>query len=404
MNYILFDDQQIRNQLKPFTFTRPVAEIRCGILTIREKWEQVLSSKISFLTEEYLQKNTPQTSEIKTFINGATCPDEALLNEIAALNEGEMLVFEKVILAIKTPQILSYPIDYQLFTEKYFSETVIIIKDLPAIFLNNGEQIKADFGRITKGRKSQAITDPFTHIYQQQNVFVEEGASIKATILNAEQGPIYIGKNAVIQEGSVVIGPFAACENSMVAWGSKMRPNTTLGPFCRVGGEVGSSVFFGYSNKAHDGFLGGSVIGEWCNLGANCNNSNLKNDYTEVKLYNYATNRLEKTGELFCGLFMGDYTKAGISTMFNTGTVVGVSANVFGAGFQDKHIPSFTWGGADTEYVDYRFEKAIEVINATMKRREKQLTLAEVEILRYIHGLKPHRNVGSLTLPDGKNF
>ena len=364
----------------------------------------MLSSKISFLTEEYLQKNTPQTSEIKTFINGATCPDEALLNEIAALNEGEMLVSEKVVLAIKTPHILSYPIDYQLFTEKYFSETVIIIKDLPAIFLNNGEQIKADFGRITKGRKSQAITDPFTHIYQQQNVFVEEGASIKATILNAEQGPIYIGKNAVIQEGSVVIGPFAACENSMVAWGSKMRPNTTLGPFCRVGGEVGSSVFFGYSNKAHDGFLGGSVIGEWCNLGANCNNSNLKNDYTEVKLYNYATNQLEKTGELFCGLFMGDYTKAGISTMFNTGTVVGVSANVFGAGFQNKHIPSFTWGGADTEYVDYRFEKAIEVINATMKRREKQLTLAEVEILRYIHGLKPHRNVGSPTLPDGKNF
>ena len=404
MDYILFDDQQIRNQLKPFTFTRPVAEIRCGVLTIREKWEQVLSSKISFLTEEYLQKNTPQTSEIKVFINGAACPNEALLNEIVALNEGEMLVSEKVVLAIKTPRILSYPIDYQLFTEKYFSATVIIIKDLPAIFLNNGEQIKADFGRITKGRKSQVITDPFTHIYQQQNIFVEEGASIKASILNAEQGPIYIGKNAVIQEGSVVIGPFAACENSMVAWGSKMRPNTTLGPFCRVGGEVGSSVFFGYSNKAHDGFLGGSVIGEWCNLGANCNNSNLKNDYTEVKLYNYATNQLEKTGELFCGLFMGDYTKAGISTMFNTGTVVGVSANVFGAGFQDKHIPSFTWGGADTEYVDYRFEKAIEVINATMKRREKQLTLAEVEILRYIHGLKSHRNVGSPTLPDGENF
>ncbi len=385
MQYILFDDQQIRNQLKPFTFIRPIAEIRCGILTIREKWEKVLSSEISFLTEEYLQKKTPQTSEQKVFISGAVCPNEALLNEISTLQEGEMLVFEENVLAIKTSKIVSYPIDNKQFIKVEFSGKATIIKNLPDIFLKNGEQIKVDFKLLTKGRKSQAITDEFTRVYAPENIFVEEGVSIKAVILNAEQGPIYIGKNAIIQEGSIVIGPFAACENSMVAWGSKMRPNTTLGPFCRVGGEVGSSVFFGYSNKAHDGFLGGSVIGEWCNLGANCNNSNLKNDYTEVKLYNYATNQLEKTGELFCGLFMGDYTKAGISTMFNTGTVVGVSSNVYGAGFQDKHIPSFTWGGADTEYMDYRFDKAIQVINATMARREKQLTEAEVAILRYIY-------------------
>jgi len=385
MDYILFDDHPIRNQLKPFTFIRPIAEIRCGILTIREKWEKVLSSEISFLTEEYLQKNMPQSSEQKIFISGAVCPNEALLSEIQQLKDGELLIANETVLAIKTSTILSYTIDYKQFAKKEFLEKVTVIKKLPDIFLYNGEQIKADFQLITKDRKSQQITDEFTRVYVPENVFVEEGASIKAAILNAEQGPIYIGKNAIIQEGSIVIGPFAACENSMVAWGSKMRPNTTLGPFCRVGGEVGSSVFFGYSNKAHDGFLGGSVIGEWCNLGANCNNSNLKNDYTEVKLYNYATNQLEKTGELFCGLFMGDYTKAGISTMFNTGTVVGVSSNVFGASFQDKHIPSFTWGGADTEYVNYRFDKAIQVINATMARREKQLTEAEVEILRYIY-------------------
>ncbi len=388
MQYILFDDQQIRNQLKPFTFIRPIAEIRCGILTIREKWEKVLSSEISFLTEEYLQKNTSQSSEQKVFINGAVCPNEALLNEIHQLNEGEKLVSKENILAIKTAKQLTYPVDYQQFTKKEFAEKVTIIKNLPDIFLKNGEQIKIDFKLITEGRKSQSITDEFTRVYAPENIFIEEGASIKAVILNAEQGPIYIGKNAVIQEGSIVIGPFAACENSMVAWGSKMRPNTTLGPFCRVGGEVGSSVFFGYSNKAHDGFLGGSVIGEWCNLGANCNNSNLKNDYTEVQLYNYATNQLEKTGELFCGLFMGDYTKAGISTMFNTGTVVGISSNVYGAGFQEKHIPSFTWGGADTKYVDYRFDKAIEVIQASMARRDKQLTEREIEILKHIHETK----------------
>jgi UDP-N-acetylglucosamine diphosphorylase / glucose-1-phosphate thymidylyltransferase / UDP-N-acetylgalactosamine diphosphorylase / glucosamine-1-phosphate N-acetyltransferase / galactosamine-1-phosphate N-acetyltransferase len=388
MQYILFDDQQIRKQLKPFTFTRTVAEIRCGIMTIREKWENVLAVEIADLTEEYLQKNTPQTSTEKIFINGAVCPNKALLSEIKQLNEDTLLEFDGVVLCIKTTKKLTFPVDYQAFNKKVFSGKISIIKNLPNIFLKNGEQIQSDFQLITKGRKSQEITDPFTRIYGSENIFIEEGASIKSTILNAEQGPIYIGKNAIIQEGSIVIGPFAACESSMVVWGSKMRPNTTLGPFCKVGGEVGSSVLFGYSNKAHDGFLGASVIGEWCNLGANCNNSNLKNDYTEVKLYNYATNQLEKTGELFCGLFMGDYTKAGISTMFNTGTVVGISSNVYGAGFQEKHIPSFTWGGADTEYVNYRLDKAIQVINATMARRDKQLTEREIEILKHIHETK----------------
>jgi UDP-N-acetylglucosamine diphosphorylase/glucosamine-1-phosphate N-acetyltransferase len=388
MNYILFDDAQIRNQLKPFTFIRPIADIRCGILTIREKWEKNLSSKITCLTKQYLGETLQDNHEICTYINGAVCPNEAILTAIKELKEQESLVLNDCVLAIKTSKKLSFPIDYQSFTKKTFSHEVTIIKQLPDIFLKNGEQIKVDFQLITNNRKSEEITDPFSRVYAPENIFVEAGASIKAAILNAEQGPIYIGKNAIIQEGSIIIGPFAVGENSMVAWGSKMRPNTTLGPFCRVGGEVGSSVFFGYSNKAHDGFLGGSVIGEWCNLGANCNNSNLKNDYTEVKLYNYATNQLEKTGELFCGLFMGDYTKAGISTMFNTGTVVGISANVFGAGFQDKHIPSFTWGGADSRYVDYRFEKAIEVINATMQRRNKHLTEAEIDILKHIHDSK----------------
>jgi UDP-N-acetylglucosamine diphosphorylase / glucose-1-phosphate thymidylyltransferase / UDP-N-acetylgalactosamine diphosphorylase / glucosamine-1-phosphate N-acetyltransferase / galactosamine-1-phosphate N-acetyltransferase len=388
MNYILFDDAQIRNQLKPFTFTRPVADIRCGTLTIREKWEKHFAAKVSCLTENYLEIETLKTFSNPLYINGAVCPNASLLQAITQLNEGESLIFEETVLAIKTSQTLSFPIDYKQFTKKQFTDKVTIIKQLPDIFLKNGDEIKADFQLITAGRKSQEITDPFTRVYAPENVFVEAGASIKAAILNAEQGPIYIGKNAIIQEGSIIIGPFSADEGSIVAWGSKMRPNTTLGPYCRAGGEVGSTVMFGYSNKAHDGFLGASVIGEWCNLGANCNNSNLKNDYTEVKLFNYATNQLEKTGELFCGLFLGDYTKAGISTMFNTGTVVGVSSNVYGAGFQDKQIPSFTWGGADTEYADYRFDKAIQVINATMARREKQLSEKEIEVLKYIHDSK----------------
>ncbi len=388
MAYILFDDELIRNQLKPFTFTRPVADIRCGILTIRDKWAFRLQTKVTCLSKRYLEEITAESS-INTYINGAVCPDEILITEINKLAVGECLVdSNNNILAIRTTEKLSFPINFQAFQQKRFDGEVSIITQLPHIFLKNGDQIKADFKLITEGRESQEITDPFTRVYGSENIFVEVGASIKSVILNAEQGPIYIGKNATIQEGSIMIGPVSINEGSVVVWGSKIRPNTTLGPYSKAGGEVGSSVIFGYSNKAHDGFLGASVIGEWCNLGANCNNSNLKNDYSEVKLYNYATDKLEKTGELFCGLFMGDYTKAGISTMFNTGTVVGVCSNVFGAGFQDKHIPSFMWGGADTEYVDYRFDKALEVIRATMARRNKELTDKDIAILKHVHDFK----------------
>ncbi len=388
MAYILFDDELIRNQLKPFTFTRPVADIRCGILTIRDKWSFRLKTRVTCLSKRYLEEITAESS-INTYINGAVCPDENLVAEIEKLEVGKCLVDDSDnVLAIRTTEKLSFPISFQEFLPKKFDGNVNIITKLPHIFLKNGDQIKEDFLLITAGRKSEEITDPFTRVYGAENIFVEEGASIKSVILNAEQGPIYIGKNATIQEGSIVIGPVSVDEGSVVVWGSKIRPNTTLGPYSKAGGEVGSSVIFGYSNKAHDGFLGASVIGEWCNLGANCNNSNLKNDYSEVKLYNYSTDKLEKTGELFCGLFMGDYTKAGISTMFNTGTVVGVCSNIFGAGFQDKHIPSFMWGGADTEYVDYRFDKALEVIKATMARRNKELTEKDIAILKHVHDFK----------------
>ena len=387
MNYIAFDDNQIRNQLKPFTFTKPIAGIRCGILTIAEKWEKVLGSSISYLTENYLQEKFKHISaEDNIYLNGCVCPDSHILATIQQLNDGEMLVSANRAIAIRTTQALSFPIDYSQFSYKEYAGLMpTIIQHLPDIYLKNGEQIRIDFAHITKGRQSQTITDPFTNVYAPENVFVEEGASIKAVIINAENGPVYIGKNAIIQEGAVIIGPFSADEGSIVAWGSKMRANTTLGPFCRAGGEVGNSILSAYSNKAHDGFLGNSVIGEWCNLGANTNNSNLKNDYSDVKLYSYATKQLEKSGELFCGLFMGDYTKAGISTMFNTGTIAGVSSNIFGAGFQDKHIPSFKWGGVDSGYALYRFDKAMEVINETMKRRDKQLSDTDLQILQYIH-------------------
>ena len=379
MNLILVDDPKIHKQLRPLTLTRPVAALRCGTFTIAEKWQHDFQeSHVSFQTESYLSvKYAAVTTTDNTFMASHLLPNAALVEAILGLAQNEVLEdINGDFLAKRSENFDAIPT-----TKKIFKTELKTIQFPWDLFLNNGEQISADFHRITKNRTSQILTDPYNRIYEAANIFVEAGASVKAATLNAEAGPIYIGKNAVIQEGSILIGPVSIGENSMVAWGGKIRPNTTLGPNCRVGGEVGNSIFMANSNKAHDGFLGNSIVGEWCNLGANTNNSNLKNDYSEVKLYSYATEQLDGTGLQFCGTMIGDYTKAGISTMFNTGTVVGVSANVFGADFQPKYIPSFSWGGASSGFEEYRFEKALAVINATMARRNQALTGAEISIL-----------------------
>jgi UDP-N-acetylglucosamine diphosphorylase/glucosamine-1-phosphate N-acetyltransferase len=387
-NLILFDDPTIRTALLPLTFTRPVSEIRIGICTITEKWAVRLNTTPSFLTELYLQIKYPcRTTHDNFFVNGAVSPTKSLVNAINGLSPGGGLATsDGLLLALRTEKPLEVsPSIHDAETIQVFDEPLTILKSLPDIFVHNGDQIRADFELLTAGRSSQPITDPHTRCYAAENIFVEAGAVIRAAVLNAENGPIYIGKNALIQEGTVMLGPFALCDHSTINWGAKMRSNTTIGPYSKVGGEVGNSVFLGYSNKGHDGFLGNSVIGEWCNLGANTNNSNLKNDYTNVSLYSYATNQLENTGRLFCGLMMGDYTKVGISTMFNTGTVVGVNVNVFGAGFQPKHIPSFSWGGGAEGFTEYRLEKAVQVARETIGRRGLAFDDVEETILREIH-------------------
>ena len=397
-NLILFDDPVIRTALLPFTFTRPVAGIRIGIQTLAEKWADVLDQTPSFLTESYLQGKFPQNAgDDNWYVNSAVCPTKNLQEAISALAVGEGLITpDGQALVVRTDKPLAAPPTVtDDFEFKTFPEPLTIIFHMWDIFVQNGDQIRADFSRLTSGRTSVPITDPFTRCYAPENIFVEEGATIRAAVLNAEGGPIYIGRDATISEGSIVIGPFALGEGSTVNWGGKMRSNTTIGPFCKVGGEVGNSIFFGYSNKAHDGFLGNSVIGEWCNLGANVNNSNLKNDYSNVKLHTYATGQLEDTGRIFCGLMMGDFTKAGISTMFNTGTVVGVSANVFGAGFQPKHVSSFSWGGAIDGYTTYRLEKALQVAAEAYKRREKPFDKQEEDILREIFRLARTRSLSN---------
>ncbi len=386
MNFLLFDTPKYRDYLKPLTLTRPIADLRCGILTLREKWEYRVKNKVSVLSETYLKEKYPARYEADNlYVNASCLTDDALLDRIRGLNAGEYLCAGENLLAYRTGEHLEYgftpppgatPIEWE--------QPVSLLAELPHLFLKNGTQIEADFALLVADRTSRKITDPYTAVYAPERVFVGENVQVRAAVINAEAGPVFIDDDAIIQEGAIIIGPAAIGRNAMVAFGARIRSNTTLGPYCRVGGEVGNSVFHAYSNKAHDGFLGNSYIGEWCNLGANTSNSNLKNNYKPVCLYTYALQEYYDTGEVFCGTFMGDYTKAGISTMFNTGSVVGVCANVYGSGFQEKYIPSFTWGGKAEGYQPYRFEKAIEVINATMQRRSQVLDEQDLTLLRYI--------------------
>jgi UDP-N-acetylglucosamine diphosphorylase/glucosamine-1-phosphate N-acetyltransferase len=380
MNLILFDDPEIRTNLLPFTFTRPVADIRVGILTIREKWEKHTGRTSSSLTQPYLQKKYPVTTGSHTIlINGALCPDDNLIKAIEVLPANQVLVANGKVLAAKSAST-----EIPAAKDGIAYEKPVTLIDQPwKIFQFNAAQIKSDFEFITRGRESAGVLDKYTITYGAENIFVEEGADIKAAILNAESGPIYIGKNAVIQEGAIIKGSFALCEGATVNMGAKMRGDSTIGPFCKIGGEVSNSVLFGYSNKGHDGFLGNSVLGEWCNLGADTNTSNLKNNYDQVKLWSYAKNGFVSTGQQFCGLMMGDHSKCGINTMFNTGTVVGVSANIFGDGYPRNFIPSFSWGGA-AGFITYQLDKVYETAERAMGRRNIELTTVDKEILQHI--------------------
>jgi UDP-N-acetylglucosamine diphosphorylase/glucosamine-1-phosphate N-acetyltransferase len=382
MNLILFDDPVIQMDLLPFTFTRPVAKIRVGILTIDEKWEKWLGLKPSFQTRDYLQTKYPFTlGDHNLLINGAVCPDEKLVQAIKRLPKGSFLVKEKLLIAASHPEAQITDVN----SVQYHGEVTLIDKPWK-IFSENGKQIRADFAFITRGKKSAELKDPHTIIYGKENLFLEEGVDIKAAIINAENGPVYLGENSVIQEGAMIKGPFALCEGSHVNMGGKMRGDVTIGPFSKVGGEVSATVIFGYSNKAHDGFLGCSVLGEWCNLGADTNTSNLKNNYAEVKIWRHASGSFETTGLQFCGLMMGDHSKCGINTMFNTGTVVDVSANVFGEGFPRTYIPSFAWGG-NGGFITYQLSKALETAEKAMARRNLVLDKTERDILKSVFEL-----------------
>jgi UDP-N-acetylglucosamine diphosphorylase/glucosamine-1-phosphate N-acetyltransferase len=383
MNLILFDSPTIRQNLLPFTFTRPVAGIRTGILTIAEKWEKYLDVKASYSTESYLSKKFPLHHEADNYwINGAACPNEDLVAAIRQLKPGDAITKDNLILVVRTPDD-EVP-EIITGTIKEFTQPLTLIDQVWKIYQSNGAEIRQDFTLLTKGRKSAPVDDAFTRIYNPDQVFLEEGVQIRAALLNAENGPIYLGKNSFIQEGALIRGPFALCEGSHVNMGAKVRGDTTVGPFSKIGGEVSNSVIFGYSNKAHDGFLGNSVIGEWCNLGADSNTSNMKNNYENIKIWNYAKNGFKDTGLMFCGLMFGDHSKCGINMMFNTGTVVGVSASIFGDGYPRNFIPSFAWGGT-AGFTTYQLNKALDTASKAMARRNVNLTEEDRDILRTIY-------------------
>lgn len=381
MNYILFDGT-VRNALLPFTFTRPVADIRIGILTIREKWEQYLGSTTTTLTEEYLMEKYPMVEmEQNIMINASFLPNAILVDLIQNLEQNQAVVYQEEIVAFYTNDSQE-EVNFEQYDLVVYEGDLMQIENTWDIFAKNDSALRDDFNLITSDRTSQPIPKS-VNVIAPEHIFIEEGAKLEFVTLNASTGPIYIGKNSEIMEGSVIRGPFALCESGKVKLATKVYGATTVGPHSVIGGEVNNSVLFGYSNKGHDGFLGNSVLGEWCNIGADSNNSNLKNNYEEVRLWSYETQGFAKTGLQFCGLMMGDHSKCGINTMFNTGTVVGVSANIFGSGFPRNFVPSYSWGGA-AGFSTYITAKAFQTAKIVMARRNVEFTDQDAAILTHV--------------------
>lgn len=392
MAIILFDDKA-RNTLLPLTFTRPVADLRIGILTIAEKWGKYLHLDYSFHTEKYLQGKFPMVVESDNlFINGSVCPDAELVAIISELQTGEAIALDDILLAVRLnmAEAKSFSPEIYLPAALKYDRDVTRIVYPEHVFKKNDAELRKDFALLTDGRTSATISSTNTVIGDA--FFAEEGASAECCTFSTLNGPIYLSANSEIWEGTNIRGPFAIGEHSQVKMGTKIYGATTIGPYCRIGGEVNNAVVWGYSNKGHEGYLGNAVIGEWCNLGADTNNSNLKNNYSEVKLWDYASQTYRDTGLQFCGLIMADHAKSGINTMFNTGTVVGVNANVFDAGYPPKHIPDFSWGGANG-FEEYAYDKMMETTARVFARREHRIfDEAEQAILTEVFELtKPYR-------------
>ena len=382
VKYVLFDGIH-HQKLKPLTLTRPVADLRVGIFTIQEKWSLVLSSKVGLRTKDYLRKKfSSQVGSAEIGISASLLPSNDFCKALDSIEENTIIMKNGKVLAISPLPEDNHEIDSKLSNYrvvKYTGEIDSIEKPMD-IFILNAAEIERDLNFIQKENtfKNNYGTG---NLFIGDRIYIEDGAKINGATLNSSDGPIYISKSAEVMEGSNLRGPLAVMEDSVIKMGSKIYGPTTIGPSCKIGGELSNVVFQGFSNKSHDGFLGNSVVGHWCNFGADSNTSNLKNNYKEVKSWNYYTENFENTGTMYCGLIIGDHSKCGINTMFNTGTVVGSFVNIFGSGFPSKFIPSFSWGGEDT-FETYKFDKAIELANIVMKRRGVKLDDLTIEIYK----------------------
>jgi UDP-N-acetylglucosamine diphosphorylase/glucosamine-1-phosphate N-acetyltransferase len=384
MSIILFDDQ-FRSNLLPLVYTRPVSELRLGILTIADKWRKHLKTDIAYLTEDYLQEKYPlKYFPLNLFINSAICPDESLIEVLDNLKEGEALVADQILIAarlIESDAKEFSPLHTEQFKLIEYIRPFTRIAFPEHVFSYNDSEIRKDFQLITNGRQSAVLSN--TNTVLGEDIFIEEGVEAECSTFNTRTGPIYLGKRALVMEGCHIRGSFSLGDDSVIKMGAKIYGMTSVGPHSKVGGEINNSVIFANSSKGHEGYLGNSVIGEWCNIGADSNNSNMKNNYAEVRLWDYPTEGFRKTGLQFCGLIMADHAKCGINTMFNTGTVVGVAANIFGSGFPRNFIPDFSWGG-NSGFEVYTLKKMFETAIKVYERRNAEFNQIESSILNHV--------------------
>ena len=396
MSQIILFDNEVRDRLLPFTYLRPVCELRIGILSIREKWERWMQLPVSYITQDYLAERFELEHDSENYlINGSVLPSTQLVKLLQQMEMGEAFLSGDELIAAK---MTGDQFDQLINDDDIEDLKGIDLEDTEYLKLNhlwdlphlNQKAIADDYALLTKGRSSASISDS-NRVLGKENIFVEEGADIELATLNSTDGPIYIGKNATIMDGAIIRGPVSIGDGAVVKMGAKLYQGTTIGPFCKAGGEIKNSILQGFSNKGHDGYLGDSVIGEWCNIGAGTNASNLKNDYGEIRLWDYKKEAFLATGQQFCGLFMGDFSKTAINTMFNTGTIIGICTNIFGSDFPRAFIPSFSYGGHQG-FQTYRTDKAFEAIERSMARRQKDLNVTErLHLLRVFEDTSKYR-------------
>ena len=383
---LVFSDAQYWEDFLPLTFTKPISELRCGILTFAERWEKLLDIRDKrYITEEYLEVKYPRYEKKESLLIVPNfLPTEKVLDQIKNLQFGEALVYENELLVAKI-NLENFGL-HQIEKMTDIEEELTVFKHPTDLFSFNEKAINFDFDLLTNGRISQSLSETNGFLGNKEDLFIEEGAEIEFATINAKTGKIYIGKNAEVMEGCNLRGPIALCEGAKFNLGAKIYGATTIGPYSKIGGEVNNIVVQGYSNKGHDGFVGNSVIGEWCNFGADTNSSNLKNNYSEVKLWSYKHKKFVGTGLQFTGVIMGDHAKTAINTQLNTGTIIGVAANIFKTGFPPNLVDNFSWGGMRGDE-KFTINKVYEVAEKMMNRRKISLTQADKDIFLKIINL-----------------